>query len=100
MSEKIKKVFLENLPVWKDSVGFVIKFIYNDIEGEVKIINHEYIVKSKRKRNFLTISYNNNEKVISADKLNEGKIGNILGIKTNDFKKKIIIQLVLKVNLI
>ena len=49
---KLKKVFLNDLSKrgkyidWKNSIGHKVKFIYNDIEGEVEIINH-YRIKNK-----------------------------------------------------
>ena len=52
--EKIRKVFLDDLPRWEvgegkgkagtinwnKSVGSLVKFIYNDIEGEIEIVNY------------------------------------------------------------
>ena len=41
----MRKVFLDELPRknkninWKQSVGYVVKFIYDDIEGGVEIID-------------------------------------------------------------
>ena len=98
--EKVRKVFLDDLPRWENgtnkgkvnwnlSIGYKVKFIYNDIEGWLEILKHEIIIQSKRKRNFLTIKYNNIVKTINADKLLEGKIGNIIGTKTTEFKIKI-----------
>lgn len=65
----MRKVFLEDLPKWedgqykgkikwKDCVGYKVRFIYDDIEDEVKIIDYKYpIVKIEYKGNIY--SYEN-----------------------------------------
>ena len=53
----VRKVFLDGLPKWEsgsckgkinwiESVGYFVKFIYDNIEGEIKILNYD---KSKQK---------------------------------------------------
>lgn len=43
----MRKMFIEDLPKyeggninWKDSINLYVKFIYYDIEGEVRILNY------------------------------------------------------------
>ena len=57
----MKKVFLDNLPIkkgkgryidWKNSVGYKVDFVYEDIKGELKIIDYNGM--------YLTIEKNNN----------------------------------------
>ena len=96
----MRKVFLEDLPKWSNGTnknrikwdevnGLKVKFVYDDLEGWLEILKYEAIIKSKRKRNFLTIKYNNIIKIIDADKLLQGKIGDIIGTKTKEFKVEI-----------
>ena len=62
----MRKVFLEGLPKkihtgkecidWEKSVGYKVKFIYDNTEGELEIVkynknNHELIIKYKNKLN-------------------------------------------------
>lgn len=58
----MRKVFLNELPKrgsfrdWKNSKGYVIKFIYDELEGYIKILDCD--VKSKRYiYNIRTINY-------------------------------------------
>ena len=47
----MRKMFIENLPKrqgrnrkeidWKNTIGYKVKFVYDDIEGEVEIIDYE-----------------------------------------------------------
>ena len=47
----MRKMFIENLPRrhgrngkeidWKNTIGYKVKFVYDDIEGEVEIIDYE-----------------------------------------------------------
>ena len=96
----MRKVFLEDLPKWGNGTkknrikwdevnGLRVRFVYDDLEGWLEILKYEAIIKSKRKRNFLTVKYNDIIKIIDADKLLQGKIGDIIGTKTKEFKVKI-----------
>ena len=94
INKKIKELFLENLPTkrhagvtcidWVLSIGCKIKFIYNNLEGELEIINYD----SKTK--YLYIKYLNKEpfKIHTAN-FNQCKFGKLLGIITNEFKIEI-----------
>lgn len=98
----MRQVFLENLPHgkkskkgqtrkdaknkrvnWADSVGYTIRFIYDDIEGDFKIIQYE-----KVNNGTLTIQYNNKEFKITTMNLRLCQIQTIL-FKRNDYKYQV-----------
>lgn len=84
----MKKVFLDNLPKklgvganinkecidWNKSIGHKVKFIYDDIEGEIYIIN-QY---KKSFQNYLEVKYNDKIVHISASSFIKCAIGNLL----------------------
>ncbi|HAT4302324.1 TPA: hypothetical protein I9089_002431 [Clostridium perfringens] len=82
----MRKVFLENLPKkgnrinWKESIGYKVPFVYDDIEGEIEII--DYLVNNKK----LMIAYDINKINISTGNFQKCRIGKILMKITNDFK--------------
>lgn len=96
----MKKMFTENLIKWgkggkakegsinwKLNIGSVVKFIYDDIEGEVTIINYnrDYLDKG-----YLDIIYLDKDIFnLYAGSFLECKIGKLLGKKTKDFKIEI-----------
>lgn len=88
----MKKVYLDNLPKWEIgpyrgkinwqcSVGYKVKFIYEDIEGEIKIVGY--------KDRYLELSYNN--KIISMTTGNFQKcyLGELLNVVTKQYKYNI-----------
>lgn len=83
----MRKVFLDELPRkgklinWKDSVGYKVRFIYDDIKGEFEILDY----KSPK----LTIKYNNNKYNIRTGDFTNNKISAILKLKTSEFKYNI-----------
>lgn len=86
----MRKVLLDELPKrnrkinWKKSIGCKIKFIYNDIEGEIKIVNYE--VKEQK----LYIKYLDTPIFeISTNGFQRCAFGDLLGIITNKFKIEI-----------
>ena len=87
----MRKVFLENLPRtktgtrirWMNSIGYKVKFVYDDIEGEVEIINYDPVIQE------LIIKYNDKHYNIKTNHFNECKLGNITGKFTSEFKYKI-----------
>lgn len=88
--EKIRKVFLDDLPRkgsridWKNSIGYKVPFVYEDIDGEIEIIDYYFDVQK------LTILYENKiEGCIKTGDFQKGKIGGILGKITKDFKIEI-----------
>jgi len=68
---------------WKNSIGYKVKFIYDDIEGEVEIIDYD-IEKQK-----LNILYNNIEFSIITSSFLECRLGKLLGKYTSIFKYNI-----------
>ena len=84
-----RKIFLEELPRrgklidWKNSIGYKIKFIYEDIKDEFEIIEYD------KKYQKLKIKYNDNEYYILIGNLKKCKLGNILNKHTYNFKIEI-----------
>ncbi|EPB8173244.1 hypothetical protein ACRTAL_002422 [Clostridium perfringens] len=83
----MRKVFLENLPKkgdrinWKESIGYKVPFVYDDIEGEIKII--DYITKDRK----LVLKYNNEKYTMTSNHFIYCKIGNkILNKRTDNFR--------------
>lgn len=86
----MKKVFLDNLPKksdkvfdWTKSIGYIVNFIYEDIEDEVTIINYDKI------KSYLTILYKNDTFNIHVTQFKNAKFGSFLGKYTSNFKKEI-----------
>lgn len=90
----IKKIFLDNLPRWKNkrnkgninwskTIGCKIKFIYDNIEGEVEII--DYLNKKQQ----LYIKYINNIFTIRTSKFIKCCFGKILNKYTANYKYNI-----------
>ena len=83
-SGKCKKVFLECLNKkdkridWKNTIGINIYFIHGNIKGKLKIIGYNASI--------IFIEYNNKQFRIFIGNLKKGNLGNILGIKTSEFK--------------
>ena len=87
--EKIRKVFLDNLPRykgknngsinWTESIGYNIRFIYDDIEGEINLIDY--------KKPYLYIKYLNKPifKIANSNFL-KCKIAFLLDKKVRGFK--------------
>lgn len=89
----MKKVFTENLPKlgrseikinWKMAVGYKIKFVYEDINGEFEILE---CIKGKTSR--IKIKYKDNIFEIGTGALLLCRLGTILGVITKDFKVEI-----------
>jgi len=91
----MRKMYYEVLPLtkqgtnrnkinWSKSVEFIIKFIYENIEGEVKIVEYN------SKKQYLYIKYLNEDNFkISITGFKDCALGNLLGIKSDKFKKEI-----------
>ena len=90
----MRKVFLDELPRWKsgvnkfkinwkEAIGYKVHFIYDDIEGEIEIV--DYNTNDQR----LTVKYKDRVKPINSSCFVKCSLGNILGKKTNDFKIEI-----------
>lgn len=77
----MKKIYMDTLPQlnktsridWKNCIGMKVKFIYDDIEEEVRII--DYIQKGQK----LCIEYNEELFNITTGHFKECKLGNIIG---------------------
>lgn len=82
----MRKVFLDTLPKqynkidWKNSIGYKVLFVYEDLQGYVEIIDY----KSNNER--LTISYNDKTIDIARSSFKSGNIGRLLGKRSKDFK--------------
>ena len=89
-----REIFLENLPKhtkgtnkgkisWKDCVGCIVPFTYDDIEGKIEII--DYNVRSRK----LIIKYGERiffDKPISSGHFQNCILGYYLGVNTSEFK--------------
>ena len=87
----MKIVYLDNLPKkigvgkkecidWVNSIGYKVKFIYDDIEGEVEILGY---TKKKQK---VEIKYNNNYLNLHTGSFCKCNLGELLGKKTKKYK--------------
>ena len=81
----MRKVYLDNLPKdnryyidWKNSIDCKVKFVYDDIYGELKIINYS--------NNKVTIKYKNNIQTISIEQFKRASIGRLVDKYTDKFK--------------
>lgn len=88
MNKKVNKyIDLSGLPTyykgidWKNSLGVKCNFIYGDISGEIEIIDHT--------NKYVTIKFKDKIDRITTGSFISCSIGNILGIRTNDFKIEI-----------
>lgn len=86
----MRKVYLDNLPKsgsqinWRLSIGYIVKFIYDDTEGQIEIINYD------KKHHYLFIKYLNYDSFrIHSDSFKKCSLGNLLGYKTSKFRIKI-----------
>lgn len=90
----MRKVFLDDLPRrngnngvninWLKSIGYKIKFIYDDIESEFEIVGY---INDKNPR--LKLKLNNRLHEINISSIFQGKLGGILHKKTSEFKIEI-----------
>ena len=92
----MKKVFLEDLLGDNRKnidcsllEGKDVRFIYDELEGYINILDCGYIFKSNRKRFYLTVKYKDNINYIDMYSLGNGNIGGLLGIHTKKFKTDI-----------
>lgn len=82
----MNRIFLEDLPIknntvdWKKSVGKMVRFEYNNIADEVKIVGYEI-----NKERHLTIEYNGQQMDFFASSFKGCRIGRILGVVNNDY---------------
>ena len=95
----MRKVFLDDLPKkygvgankdklcidWINSIGKIVSFTYQDISGELEIINH-YKISG---RHYLDIKYNNKIVKIESGSFLNCTLGNLLNKVITDFKYNI-----------
>ena len=89
----MRKVFLDNLPKkiwmgrecvdWKNSIGYKVEFIYDDVESWIIIVDYN------NNNNKLKIKYKNNICCIHISQFCNGSLGNILNKNTSKFKIEI-----------
>lgn len=91
-----KEIFLDNLPRWKtgsykgkinwnESIGYKVHFIYDDIEGDLEIIDY---IKGRNQK--VKIKYNNNLYDVSCCRMRTCQIGNqLLNKRTSNFRYEI-----------
>lgn len=91
----MRKVFLDDLPRWqkgeglcrpgainwKKCIGYKVPFIYDDVEGELEILDYGKTV--------LTIEYKGDEFLIYTDAILRCSLGKVVGRYTNEFKMQI-----------
>ena len=87
----MRKIFTDNLPKkkygdkeiidWKNSVGYKVHFIYEDIEDDIEIIEY--------KNSKLKIKYKNKEKIYNSKSIIKCQFGTILDKVTSNFKIEI-----------
>ena len=70
---------------WENSIGYKLKFIYNDIEGELEIIGY----KREKNLSYVKVKYKNNISFIASSRLKKCQIGRIIGTYTGEFKLSI-----------
>lgn len=85
----VRKIFLDDLPrrtgyksnpiSWKNSIGYKVRFIYDDIDGEIKIIDYD------RDKLRLTVVYNGDIFNIHTGNFVECKLSIILGTYKVDY---------------
>ena len=91
----MKEMFLDDLPKkinkgkecidWKNSAGYKVHFIYDDIEGSLKII--KYIIKNNHP--YLEVEYNDKTYICSSKSIIKCSLGKMLNKITKDFKVEI-----------
>lgn len=83
----MKKIFLDDLPKiknkidWRNSIGKKVSFIYNELIGEIFIVDY---IDGK-----LIVSYKDKTLKIQPTHFRSAKIGNLIGAKSTEFKIEI-----------
>ena len=85
----MRKVFLDDLPKfnvklnkinWGKSIGYTVNFIYDDIQGEIKIIDYD---TNNQK---LTIQYLNNIQMINTTQFRKAGLSIMTDKKSHNFR--------------
>ena len=90
----MKKVFLDELPRggkcinrnsinWKESIGCIIHFVYDDLEGDLLILDYISHIQP------LKLKYEDNVSYIYVHDLNKVNLGVVIGTKQKGFSVKI-----------
>lgn len=90
----MRKVFLEDLPRWaeggnkgkinwNESVGCKVSFVYNDITGEIEIVDYDV------EKQYLKVLYNYKEFDIKSYDFKNSKVGRVVGGRTSAFKLEV-----------
>jgi len=88
----LRKVFLDELPRrgkfinWKESVGYKVRFIYDDIEGEIEIINY---YKNNKKKYYFEIKYNNIIHSVNLNSFSKCALGKLFNINIKEYNYNI-----------
>lgn len=83
----MRKVFLDEIPKrpegidWQKSVGHTVYFVYDNIEGKIKIVEYN--------KNKLKISYKNKNHIITTYYFKHGRLAHVLGLVNNNHIFKI-----------
>lgn len=83
----MRKVFLDGLPRrgkyidWKNSIGYTVEFIYDDVKGVFEIIKYEIPI--------ISFSYDDEVKEMATYSFIKAEFGGILGKITRDFKAEV-----------
>jgi len=88
----MKKVFLDDLPKrgntqvdWFKSIGLTVNFVYDEIKGEIDIIDYERF----NKMSYIKVKYNNKIMNMNTSSFVKGAIGILVGSKTDKYFYKI-----------
>ena len=87
----MKKMFTDDLPHrgkfidWKNSIGYIVKFIYDNIKGEVKIVDYY----KKNSSNYIKVKYKNKNYNINIISFKSCHIGDILGLINHGYKYQV-----------
>jgi len=63
---------------WEKSVGLLVPFIYDDIEGEIKILEYKY-------KNYILVKFKGKEKMIKTSHFKDAAIGEVVMATNGDF---------------
>jgi len=80
----MRQVFIDKLPKkknsfnWEKSIGYIVNFVYDNINGKLEIVNYQ--------KGYLFVRYNKITTKIFTGSFTNGRIGCIIGKKTKDFK--------------
>jgi len=85
----MKKIFTDNLPHnwkgvdWKNTVGYTVHFVYDDIEDDFNIIDY---IKGENYYNKIVTDYHGLIRKICISSLDGAAIGNIIGKYSNEYR--------------